>query len=167
MGTVITFAALLGLLPGIDIKEAAPVISKDESHFSQKFSLGKDTIRIDISRRRLQRDRHRIRLRGDQVETVDGQTPLGTDGGPVEALKTGISRVRVVWGDATVEVRKELFQDCFNGSLSEGVIVKPSEDLQSVMIRLAGGDGAGAYEVYVIVSHDGFSTRFVADEGGL
>jgi hypothetical protein len=166
MGMVVTLVALLGVLPWVDIKESNPVISKDESHFSQRFSLGKETLRIDIWRRPFQRDRHRIKLDGDQVEAVDGQIPLGRDGGPVEGLKTEIARVRVVWGGATVEVKKELFQDCFNGNLS-GVTVRPSEDLRSVMIRLGGGDGAGAYDVYLIVSRDGFSTRFVAGEGGL
>ena len=167
MGMVITLAVLIGMLPGIDVKESNPAISKDESHFSQKLSLRKETTRIDVWRRPFQRNRHHIKLSGDQVETVDGQIPLGTDGGPVEALKTEIARVRVVWGDTTVEVRKELFQDCFNGSLSGGVMVKPSEDFRSVMIRLGGGDGAGAYDVYLVVSRDGFSARFVAGEGGL
>src|SRR5947207_43560 len=143
MVAITTFAVLLGVLPAVTLKESAPVVSKDENHFSQRFSRGKQTLRVDVSRRRFRRERHQLKLVGDQLATVDGRTPLGTDGGPPETLKTEIAKVSVVWGDTTVEVPKELFQDCFNGSFSGGVIVKPSDDFGSVMIVLSGGDGAG------------------------
>jgi hypothetical protein len=167
MGMLIVLAALLGAPPGTTLDESMPVVSKDENHFSQRFARGKETLRVDVWRRPFRRERHHLKLSGDQVETVDGRSPLGTDGGPPEALRTEIARVRVGWGGTTVEVPKELFQDCFNGSLSTGVMVKPSDDFASVMIRLSGGDGAGAYEAYLIASRDGFSTRFLAEEGGL
>jgi hypothetical protein len=167
MEMVIAFAVLLGVLPASVVEESNPVISKDENQFRQEFSRGKDTLRIDVWRRPFRRERHRLKLTGGQVDTIDGRIPLGTDGGPPEALRTEIARVRVVWGGTTVEVPKELFRDCFNGSLSGGVMVKPSDDFGSVMIRLAGGDGGGAYEAYLIVSRGGFSTRFLATEGGL
>ncbi len=164
MNAVIAFVALLVAGPG-NTKASEPVLSKDENHLSQGFVRGKETIRVDVWRRPFRKANHRIKVvRG--VEEVDGHVPLGADG-VLEALTTEISRVRVDWGGTTMDLSRELFQDCFNAPLKEGGIrVTPSDDFRAVLIIISGGDGAGAYEAHVVVSRDGFTTRFVAGEGG-
>jgi len=164
MRVLITLVTLLGLLP---TTSSVPRVSKDGNHFGRKFSRGKEAIRVDIWRRTFRRGNHRIKLDHGQVMQVDGHPTMGDDGGPLEALKTEISRVRVAWNGTTVELQEDLYKDCLNANLAEGVTVKPSEDFRSVLIVLSGGDGAGAYEAYLVVSRDGFATRFLAGEGGL
>lgn len=93
MGVVIAFAVLLGVLPPVSVKESAPVVSKDENHFSQRFSRGKETLRVDVWRRPFRRERHQLKLDAGQLGTVDGRLPLGTDGGPPESLRTEIAKV--------------------------------------------------------------------------
>ena len=163
MRTLVALFALIGAVPTY-IRSSDPVISADGSRFSRKFSRGKEAIRIDVRRRPFRVGDHRIKeVHGDV--TVDGRIPLGTDG-VLEGLKTEIAQIRIGWGATIVELNKELFQDCFNANM-ESVRAAPSEDFRSVLVTISGGDGAGAYEVYVIVSRDGFATRFVAGEGGL
>jgi hypothetical protein len=163
MRTLVALFALLGAVPTYT-KSSDPVVSADGSHFSRKFSRGKEAIRVDVRRRPFRAGDHRIKeVHGDV--TVDGKVPLGTDG-VLEGLKTEISQIRIRWGATIAELNKELFQDCFNANM-ESVNAAASEDFHSVLITISGGDGAGAYEVYVIVSRDGFTTRFVAGEGGL
>jgi len=147
MSALIVIVALAGVVPTYT-KTSDPVLSKDESHFSQRFSRGKETIRVDIWRKSFRAANHRIKEDRGLV-TVDGRVPLGTDGFVPEAITTEISRVRIGWGATTMDLSRELFQDCFNASM-EGIRVAPSEDFRSVLVMISGGDGAGAYQAHVI-----------------
>jgi len=165
VGSLIACLALLSVAT-MPTMASDPVISKDGNHFSQRFSRGKETLRVEVRRKAFRASAHHLKLLVGGVEKVDGHSPLGTDAGPPEALKTEVSEVRVTWDGVNVDVKRDLFQDCFNANL-QGMKVVPSQDFGSVLVVLTGGDGAGAYEAYVVVSRDGFSTRFLADEGGL
>jgi hypothetical protein len=165
MGALIASIALLGVAM-TTTATSEPVISKDGNHFSQKVSRGKETIRVDVGRRPFHASEHQLKMVGGGVEKVDGHSPLGTDASPPQDFKTEVSELRVSWDGVTVALRRELFQNCFNANLAS-IKVAPSEDFGSVMIVLSGGDGAGAYDAYVVVSRNGFATRFLADEGGL
>ena len=163
MNSAIALVVLFGVGPAYT-KASEPTLSKDESHFSQRFARGKETIRVDVWSRPFRREKHRIKMI-DGTEEIDGHVPMGADGN-LEALTTEISRVRVDWSGTTTELSKELFQDCFNASLKEGgARIVTSDDFRSVLIIISGGDGAGAYEARLIVSREGFTARFVTEEG--
>ena len=108
MGSLVASLALLALA-GAPAAAAAPAISKDGNHFSQKVSRGKETIRVDVRLKPFQASGHQLKLIDGAVEKVDGHSPLGTDAGAPEALKTEVSALRVTWDGVTADVRKDLF----------------------------------------------------------
>lgn len=159
------------VLPGTAALAAAPirsdqaVVSDDRNRFSQKFSLGKDVTVVDVRARAFQPAKHRIKIDEGGVQQVDGHRVLGLDGGPPELLKSEIASITVSWNGARHRVDRQFFADCFNSSAVPSRVLA-SDDLKAVMITLSGGDGAGAYEVTLIVSDDGSVRRFVNDELG-
>lgn len=141
------------------------VASDDGKQFSQRFSLGKKFVVVEIRGRAFDRNKHKLTLDdAGGVRRVDGHRALGTDAGPPDYLKSEIASMDVSWNGTRHKVDKRFFADCFNTSaLPSRVLV--SDDFQAVMITLSGGDGAGAYNVTWIVSDEGVVRRFVAETG--
>lgn len=158
---VLRGSAAVAADPTID---GEPVLSEDQHHFVQKFSRGKDVIVVDVRTQAFQKAAHKLKLdEGGGVREVDGRHPFGTDVGPPEHLRTEIVSIQVSWNGTRRKLARRFYADCFNASASPRVLV--SDDFGTVMLTLAGGDGAGAYGVVWTISKAGAVTRFVNDVG--
>jgi hypothetical protein len=144
------------------------VVSDDGNHFSQRFSLGKNVIVVDIRTQAFQKANHRLTVDklGSGVRAVDGRRVLGTDGGSPELLKSEIVGVQVSWNGTARRMARRFYSDCFNTSVTPYRIVV-SDDFRAIMITMHGGEGAGAYEVTWTVSQEGAVARFLAETGNL
>jgi len=163
-GGLMVLATLLGLAPEPVVEQ--PTVSKDGSHFSQRITRGREGLIVEVVQRPFERARHRLTIEHGGVTAVNGRPPLGTDAGPPESLITEVAELAVSWKGRRVKVDRKLYADCFNQNLA-GVRVVPSDDFRAVMVMSAGGDGAGAYEVYWTIFSDGRATRFALGEGGV
>ena len=146
------------------IKSDDAVVSDDRSHFSQRFSLGKQLAVVDIRTTAFQKAKHRLKMSESGVQEVDGHRVLGMDGGPADLIKSEVASIEVSWNGGRHKVPRRLFVDCFNTSAVPSRVLL-ADDFRAVMITLSGGDGAGHYEVTFIVSAEGTVTRFVAETG--
>lgn len=162
---------LVAVLRGATVFGADPirtdeaVVSEDRNRFSQRFSLGKDVVVVEVRAQPFKKAKHRLTLdETGGVRKVDGRRVLGTDAGPPEHLKSELTTVAVVWNGTRRSIDKRLFADCFNTSAIPARVLV-SDDFQSVMITLSGGDGAGYYEVTWTASSDGLVRRFLAQAG--
>jgi hypothetical protein len=149
------------------ITAGEPVMSKDENHYSRRFSRGKDVILVEVRAQSFQRTKHRLKIDDSGgVREVDGRRALGTDAGPPDSLKSEIVSVKVSWNGTQRGIAKRFYADCFNTSaIPDRVLV--SDDFQTVMVTMYGGDGGGAYGVTWTVSQEGVVHRFIADGADL
>jgi hypothetical protein len=162
---------LVAVLRGATVFAADPirtdeaVVSEDRNRFSQRFALGKGVVVVEIRTQPFKRTTHRLTLdESGGVRKVDGRRALGTDAGPPEYLKSEITSIAVVWNGTRRPIDRRFFADCFNTSAIPARVLV-SDDFQSVMITLSGGDGAGHYEVTWTASSDGLVRRFLAQAG--
>ena len=161
---------LVAVLRGTSVLAADPirkneaVVSEDSNRFSQRFSLGKDVVVVEVRTQPFQKAKHKLKLdEAGGVRKVDGRRVLGTDAGPPEHLKSEIVTVAVVWNGTRRTIDRRFFADCFNTSAVPARVLV-SDDFQAVMITLSGGDGAGHYEVTWTASSDGLVRRFLAED---
>lgn len=169
IGRIVFLAVLLPgawALAGDPIRKDEAVVSEDLNRFSQRLSLGKKVVVVDVRARAFQKTKHKLKVNEQGVEKVDGRRVLGTDGGPAEEIKSEIASVEVSWNGTRFKMERPLFADCFNTTAVPARVLA-SDDFQAVMITMTGGDGAGAYRVTWIVSEEGAVRRFVAETGEL
>jgi hypothetical protein len=140
-------------------KAGQPVVSDDDTHFSQRFSRGRDVIVVDLRVRPFQKARHKLRLVQGAVQKVDGREPHGIDGGPPEGLTSEVVSIAVSWNGTRRSVDRVLFSDCFNTSAHPRVLI--SDDFKAVMLTSYGGDAGGAYGVHWVVPKSGDIVRFM------
>ena len=89
---------------------------------------------------------------------IDGKYALGMD---LITPKTEIASIRLYFDGKEVPVRRSVFSDCYNPNLGKDYIwLKFSDDGKSVLAFMAGGDGAGGYQVFWIFRSDGRHSRF-------
>lgn len=89
---------------------------------------------------------------------IDGKFALGTDLG---IPRTEIASVRLYFDGKQVPINRSAFSDCYNPNLGKDYIwLKLGDDGKSVLAFMAGGDGAGGYQVFWIFRNDGKHSRF-------
>jgi hypothetical protein len=141
------------------------------SEFRDTLVVGKDTITVFINSIPFRASAHRIDSSGAIVERIDGRKAYGTDG---DIPHNEIGTFKVTWGGRPIRIPKRLYSDCFEPILTdafahvesgeEPLVIQAveSEDGSSVLIDMYGGDAAGSYEVWWIISKNGKHSRFIA-----
>jgi hypothetical protein len=115
------------------------------------------TARLAIRTRPFRKEAHKIEVKGGGF-LVDGQVAVGTDGG---IPKIEIESMRLAFDGRTVTIADALFHDIFEPRFKEGSFaVRFGDDLASLFVFMAGGDGAGSYQVLWVFRLDGRHSRF-------
>ena len=101
---------------------------------------------------------HKIQQTENQGTKIDGKAALGTD---YSVPQNEIKSINLFFNGKKVSVAKELFSDCYNPNFEkDSVKLKFSDDGKSVMVFMAGSDGAGGYQIFWIFRNDGNHSRF-------
>lgn len=104
--------------------------------------------------------RHRIThgREGVRMLEVDGRVALGVD---ETVPRVGIKSVEFYFDGMRVAVPRGLYSDCFDPNFEKDYFaVKNGDDGASVLVFMAGGDGAGGYQVIWVLRKDGRHSRF-------
>ena len=89
---------------------------------------------------------------------VDGRVALGVD---ETVPRVEIKSVEFYFDGRRVAVPRGLYSDCFDPNFGkEYFAVKNGDDGASVLVLMAGGDGAGGYQVVWVLRKDGRHSRF-------
>ena len=107
------------------------------------------------------RSKHRItygkRLDLSVLE-VDGRMALGVDG---NVPRTEIRSIEFSFEGKSIAVPKRLYADCFEPNFGKDYFaVKAGDDGNSLLVFMAGSDGAGGYQVIWVLRKDGRHSRF-------
>jgi hypothetical protein len=140
---------------------AAEFVTKKQNH----------TARIIFESKLLDPRKHKIRESGGCV-TIDGHLPLGTDCGMPQVE---IASMRFFFDGKEIPIPRKLYSDCYSppyfktysdrGWIDKYLNIKFSDDLRSVFLFLAAGDGAGVYDAIWVLRKDGTHTRFTNSGG--
>jgi hypothetical protein len=128
-------------------------------------------IRLILTSRIFKPSRHLIgRAKG--CVTIDGRAPLGTDCG---LPKVEIASMRLFLDGKRIPIPRALYSDCYSppffkdyqarGIMNKYLAIKFGDDMKSVFVFLAAGDGAGVYDVIWVLRRDGKHTRFTNSGG--
>ena len=122
---------------------------------------GGHTARLVFHTGAFDRSKHRITY-GKRLDLtvleVDGRMALGVDG---NMPRTEIRSVEFFFDGQRVAVPRKLYADCFEPSVGkESFAIKAGDDGGSLLVFMAGGDAAGAYQVIWVLRKDGRHSRF-------
>lgn len=102
----------------------------------------------------------------DKNTMIDGRFALGTYG---NTPSIEIESIGLFWNDVEIPVPKKFYADCFEPDFEGGNFrlkfsdenrIKFSDDGESLMAFMAGGNAAGGYMIYWIFRKDGNHSRF-------
>jgi len=92
------------------------------------------------------------------ITTIDGRIALGTDG---DMPRVEIASMQLFLDGTEIPIPKKLYSDCFEPNFGkEYLALTLSDDGDSVLIFMAGGDAAGGYQVYWTLRKDGHHSKF-------
>jgi len=122
---------------------------------------GGHTARLIFRTRDFNRPKHRIthskRLDLTVLE-VDGRMALGVDG---NVPRTEIQSIEFYFDGKRVAVPQSLYADCFEPNFDKkNFATKAGDDGNSLLVFMAGGDGAGGYQVMWVLRKDGRHSKF-------
>ena len=90
---------------------------------------------------------------------IDGKVPLGADYSFIPT--TEIEAVKLIWDGREIPVEKEIFADCYLPNFKKNYFwLKLSDDGESLMAFMSGGDAGVGYMVFWIFRKDGKHSRF-------
>jgi hypothetical protein len=158
-------------LPFRSVAFAVALIATTSSAAPQKFEseleIGNQKVQIFIATSAFDYTAHRFQRAQDGQILVDGVPAVGIDSCDP---KTHVSDFRVSWNGRMIVVPKRLFQFVFNASLQPkpssfdstgSVFVRPGATGGSILIHISGGDAAGPFNSWWVISKDGHVDRFV------
>ena len=139
------------------------------AEFTEKKGI--HDVRLLFTSRRFKPSRHRI-VRRNGCVVIDGQSPIGTDCG---LPKVEIASMRLFLDGKRIPIPRRLYSDCYSppffkdyqarGIMNKYLAIKFGDDMKSVFVFLAAGDGAGVYDVIWVLRKDGNHTRFTNSGG--
>lgn len=139
------------------------------AEFTEKKGI--HDVRLILTSRIFKQSRHRIR-RAKGCVTIDGRAPLGTDCG---LPKVEIASMRLFLDGKRIPISRGLYSDCYSppffkdyqarGIMNKYLAIKLGDDMKSVFVFLAAGDGAGVYDVIWVLRKDGHHARFTNSGG--
>lgn len=101
---------------------------------------------------------HKIENVRELGTKVDGKLALGTD---FSIPQTEFESIKLFFDGKEIPIAKGLFSDCYNPNLENDYLkLKLGDDGKSVMVFMAGSDGAGGYQVFWIFRNDARHSRF-------
>jgi hypothetical protein len=135
--------------------------------FQSELTVGREKVRITLKRGRFDPAGHRFQRGESGRVLVDGVRAVGTDSfSPQQHL----SEFRVEWNGRKIPISPKMFEFVFQPSLEEkrgsfdsdgSVFVLGSEAGNSVLLLISGGDGAGSFNSWWIITKGGHVDRFV------
>jgi hypothetical protein len=166
MRTVVTLVLVVFAGHGVFAQDAKRIIVNPEGAAEFTEKKGIHDVRLILASRIFNQSRHRIgRARG--CVTIDGRAPLGTDCG---LPKVEIASMRLFLDGKRIPIPRGLYSDCYSppffkdyqarGIMNKYLAIKFGDDMSSVFVFLAAGDGAGVYDVIWVLRKDGNHTRF-------
>lgn len=154
--TKLPFLVLLLLAPAV-----ASAQSKRTGTFRFTQRQGRHTARIVVRAAAFDPSRHRVRIvtRGEARFTeVDGREALGTD---ATVPRFEIRAFDFYFDGKKVAVPRRLYSDLFDPGLDDDSSgIRIGDDGASLLVFMAGGDGAGSYQVIWALRADGRHSRF-------
>jgi hypothetical protein len=135
--------------------------------FQSQLEIGNEQLQIFIATSAFDYEAHHFQRAQHGQIIVDGVPAVGTDS---FQPKTHVSDFRINWNGRMIEVPKPLWQFVFNASLQPkstsfdsigSVFVRPGTSGASILIHMSGGDAAGSFNSWWVISKDGKVDRFV------
>ena len=133
--------------------------------FSFEDRNGNQIAKLAVRTRAFDPSRHTLTIAdldtAKLITKVDGRAPLGTDG---TIPRVEITSMIVSFSGKKIVVPPSLFADCFNPNFyKDAAAVKLSDSGDSLLVFMAGSDGAGSYQIMWILRKDGRHSRFIND----
>jgi hypothetical protein len=144
---------------------SAPLALADTHQF--EVSVNGEKVRITLSEDRFDGTMHRFERGKHGQLLVDGFKAVGTDS---LSPQRHLSSFKVEWNGHNIPISRELFEYVFNPSLERktssfetkgSVLVLPSETGSAIFVQISGGDGAGSFNSWWIISKAGQIDRFI------
>jgi len=148
--------------------------SKDTGTFQFVERMGHHTAKLIVKSRVFARSRHNITFADEQylrrnqvslaqgvslVTKVDGREPLGVDG---TVPRIEIESMVVFFDGRKIAIPQRFYSDCYNPNLGKNYFAtKLNGEGDSLLVFMAGSDGAGGYEVMWVLRKDGHHSRFI------
>lgn len=135
--------------------------------FGNNFSVfQKDSIKVTLTIGKFHKTNHKIKYLGSYVVKIDNKPFWGTDGG---LPKEQINSIHMIVGKDTIHIPKSAYSDLFEPSLSWKELNKTignlwvyySKDRNRFYIAMMNSDGAGAYEVTLIIKNKKYFGRVI------
>lgn len=152
---------------GLVLVVSIAVSAAGQQTFQTDVMIGDEKVQITIKKAPFDYTAHRFERAKRGELLVDGMPALGTD---ASDPRTHLSEFRVDWNGRLILVPKSLFQFVFNPSLEPktssfenkgSVLVLGGLAGDSVLVQLSGGDGAGSFNSWWVISKNGRVDRFV------
>ncbi len=153
MRTIATM--FLVLLIGVGVSAQ----SKSAETFPFEKKAGSHVARVVFRTRRFTRSGHRSTrvVRGQTM--VDGRPAIGTDGN-IPGVE--IASMRFYLDGKEIKIPRRLYADCFDPKFgNDYVSLEFDPEVQSVVIRMSGSDGAGGYQAVWRLRKDGRHRRSI------
>jgi len=135
--------------------------------FESDVQVANEKVHVAISMGAFDYSAHQFRRTQHGNVLVDGVPAVGTDSFDP---KTHVSSFRVDWNGHAIEVPKHLFEFVFNPSLEPkassfddrgSVLVLPGFSGSFILIHISGGDAAGSFNSWWVITKTGTVDRFV------
>jgi len=131
------------------------------SNQSNKYILGKDSIKVTVSAKKFDRSKYRLTYYKDAnpfIQFINGKQYWGTDG---EIPKTEYSSIIIQIGARKITLPPAALENLFQPDTYSTIVhIDFSNDI--IYIQASNSDGAGAYEVLWRVEKGVYKDRFVA-----
>jgi hypothetical protein len=156
-----TLTALLLLLISAAGADAQRAPAGEVGTFRFAAESGGHKARLLFKTAAFKRPMHRI-THGKRLDLpvleVDGRMALGVDD---RVPRTEIRAVEFYFDGRRIPVPRKLYADCFEPNFGKDYFaVKAGDDGSSLLVFMAGGDGAGGYQVIWVLRKDGRHSRF-------
>jgi hypothetical protein len=143
------------------IASALPAQSNRVGTYKFVEKVGGHTAQLLFTTAAFDRSKHRITYgkRLDlRVLEVDGRMAMGVDG---DLPRVEIRSVEFRFDGKVVEVPHALYADCFEPNFQRDYFaLKAGDDGKSLLLFIAGSDGASGYLVVWVLREDGHHSRF-------
>ncbi len=118
------------------------------------------TAKMIFKTKSFSRSNHKIASsREGLVSTIDGRSPLGTDG---NLPHIEIESVKLYLDGRDVLIPKRLYSDCYEPSfqLNDSFAIRFADNSEGLFVFMDGSDAAGSYQVVWVFRKDGNHSRF-------
>lgn len=112
-------------------------------------------IEIQIEKKKFDKKAHKIEGKEYSL-LIDGKEPIGTPVIPTWEISNFI----IKWNEKSIEVPKELYQDCYEPNI-RGVTLLPSQDGKSILLHMNGSDGSYTYDAYWVIESSRIYSRYI------